>query len=486
MLTGLLIILPLAASLLVFLTKGTTARTLALAASVAEFALSLFVYFQFKSNPAANTLSLDCTWVQSMGIKFAVGLDGISLLLVLLTTFLVPLIILSSFQNNYEKPNSFYGLILLMQMALVGVFVANDGFLFYVFWELALIPIYFICLLWGGENRGVITFKFFVYTLFGSLFMLIGLIYLYNHTNVNGLKSWALNDLYAAGKSLNLEQQTAVFWMIFLAFAIKMPIFPLHTWQPDTYVTAPTQGTMLLSGIMLKMGTYGVIKWLLPVAPLALEKWGGTAIMLSSIGIVYASCIAIVQKDYKRLIAYSSIAHVGLIAAGILSANQQGVQGAVIQMLSHGVNVVGLFLIADILLRHTGTRDIEKLGGIRSMNGQFSVLFLIILLGSVALPLTNGFIGEFLLINGVYQYSAGIAAFAGLSVILGAVYMLRSYQKIMLGEKTTGGMEFGSLAMSDKVVLVTICAVIIAFGVYPKPLNDLAEPAVKALLSTLK
>lgn len=486
MLTGLLIILPLAASLLVFLTKGTTARTLALAASVAEFALSLFVYFQFKSNPAANTLSLDCTWVQSMGIKFAVGLDGISLLLVLLTTFLVPLIILSSFQNNYEKPNSFYGLILLMQMALVGVFVANDGFLFYVFWELALIPIYFICLLWGGENRGVITFKFFVYTLFGSLFMLIGLIYLYNHTNVNGLKSWALNDLYAAGKSLNLEQQTAVFWMIFLAFAIKMPIFPLHTWQPDTYVTAPTQGTMLLSGIMLKMGTYGVIKWLLPVAPLALEKWSGTAIMLSSIGIVYASCIAIVQKDYKRLIAYSSIAHVGLIAAGILSANQQGVQGAVIQMLSHGVNVVGLFLIADILLRHTGTRDIEKLGGIRSMNGQFSVLFLIILLGSVALPLTNGFIGEFLLINGVYQYSAGIAAFAGLSVILGAVYMLRSYQKIMLGEKTTGGMEFGSLAMSDKVVLVTICAVIIAFGVYPKPLNDLAEPAVKALLSTLK
>lgn len=486
MLTGLLIILPLAASLLVFLTKGNAARTLALGASVAEFALSLFVFFQFKANPAAANLSLDCTWVQSMGIKFAVGLDGISLLLVLLTTFLVPLIILSSFQNNYEKPNSFYGLILLMQMALVGVFAANDGFLFYVFWELALIPIYFICLLWGGENRGTITFKFFVYTLFGSLFMLIGLIYLYNHTNVNGLKSWAINDLYAAGKSLTLEQQTAVFWMIFLAFAIKMPIFPLHTWQPDTYVTAPTQGTMLLSGIMLKMGTFGVIKWLLPVAPLALEKWGGTAILLSSIGIVYASCIAIVQKDYKRLIAYSSIAHVGLISAGILSANQQGVQGAVIQMLSHGVNVVGLFLIADILLRHTGTREIEKLGGIRNMNGQFSVLFLIVLLGSVALPLTNGFIGEFLLINGVYQYSAGIAAFAGLSVILGAVYMLRSYQKIMLGEKANNGMEFGSLANSDKAVLIIVCAVIIAFGVYPKPLNDLAEPAVKALLSTLK
>jgi NADH-quinone oxidoreductase subunit M len=313
------------------------------------------------------------------------------------------------------------------------------------------------------------------------------LIYLYNHTGYgSGIKSWAVNDLYNAGRSLNVDQQSAVFWMIFLAFAIKMPIFPLHTWQPDTYVTAPTQGTMLLSGIMLKMGTFGVIKWLLPIAPLALAKWGGTAILLSSIGIVYASCIAIVQKDYKRLIAYSSIAHVGLISAGILSANQQGVQGAVIQMLSHGVNVVGLFLIADILLRHTGTRDIDKLGGIRNMNGQFSVLFLIILLGSVALPLTNGFIGEFLLINGVYQYSAGMAAFAGLSVILGAVYMLRSYQKIMLGDKAAGGIEFGSLATSDKAVLITVCVVIIAFGVYPKPLNDLAEPAVKALLSTLK
>lgn len=487
MLTGLLIVLPLLASLLVFLTRGNGARTLALAAAVAEFVLSLVVYFQFKHNPGLPSLSLNCNWVASMGIKFAVGVDGLSLLLVLLTTFLVPLIILSSYQNNYEKPNSFYGLILLMQMALVGVFVANDGFLFYVFWELALIPIYFICLLWGGDNRGQITFKFFVYTLFGSLFMLIGLIYLYNHTGFgSGIKSWAINDLYAAGKNMTIAQQSAVFWMIFLAFAIKMPVFPLHTWQPDTYVTAPTQGTMLLSGIMLKMGTFGVIKWLLPLAPLALEKWGGTAILVSSIGVVYASCIAIVQKDYKRLIAYSSIAHVGLIAAGILSANQQGVQGAVIQMLSHGVNVVGLFLIADILLRHTGTREIEKLGGIRNMNGQFSVLFLIIMLGAVALPLTNGFVGEFLLLNGIFQFSSGIAAFAGLGVILGAVYMLRSYQKIMLGEKTTGGIEFGSLSVSDKTVLIIICATIIAFGVYPKPLNDLAEPAVKALLSTIK
>jgi NADH-quinone oxidoreductase subunit M len=243
---------------------------------------------------------------------------------------------------------------------------------------------------------------------------------------------------------------------------------------------------MLLSGIMLKMGTFGVIKWLLPVVPLGLERWGTTAMVLSVIGIVYASCIAIVQKDYKRLIAYSSIAHVGLIAAGILSATQQGVQGAVMQMLAHGVNVVGLFLIADILLRHTGTREIDKLGGIRGMNGNFAVLFLIVLLGAVALPLTNGFVGEFLLINGVYQYSATMAVFAGLSVILGAVYMLRSYQGIMLGERKDNNIAFGPLAGTDKAVLIIICAVIIAFGVYPKPLNDLAEEGVKLILSNMK
>lgn len=487
MLVGLLIIVPLIASLLVFFTKGDTSRKVALGLSVVEFALALAVFFQFKHNPESKDLMLNCNWVESLGIHFAVSVDALSMLLVLLTTFLVPLIILSSFKNDYERPNSFYGLILLMQMALVGVFTANDGFLFYVFWELALIPIYFICLVWGGENRGAITFKFFVYTLFGSLFMLVGLIYLYNHTGFDtGIKSWAVTDLYEAGRSLNLNQQSFVFWCIFLAFGIKMPIFPLHTWQPNTYVNAPTQGTMLLSGIMLKMGTFGLIKWLLPMTPLALEKWGWLAIGLSVFGVVYASCIAIVQKDYKRLIAYSSIAHVGLIAAGILSANQQGIQGAVMQMLAHGVNVVGLFLIADILLRHTGTREMEKLGGIRNMNGNFAVLFLIIMLGSVALPLTNGFVGEFLLINGIYQYGAWFAAFAGLTIILGAVYMLRSYQAIMLGPKRDSAIAFGSLASSDKVVLYIICFVVIAFGVYPKPLNDLAEEGTKLIMMNLK
>lgn len=487
MLVGLLIIVPLIASLIVFSTKGNSSKTIALGLSIVEFILALAIYFQFKHNPDNLMLLLNCTWIDSLGIHFAVSIDALSVLMILLTTFLTPLIILSSFNSTYEKPNSFYGLILLMQMALVGVFAANDGFLFYIFWELALIPIYFICLMWGGENRAKITFKFFVYTLFGSLFMLIGLIYLYNHTGFeSNIKSWAIADLYQAGKSLTLNQQSFVFWCIFLAFGIKMPIFPLHTWQPDTYVSAPTQGTMLLSGIMLKMGTFGLIKWLLPIVPLALAKWSTLAIGLSVFGIVYASCIAIVQKDFKRLIAYSSIAHVGLISAGILVANQQGIQGALMQMLAHGVNVVGLFLIADILFRHTGTREMSHLGGIRNMNGNFAVLFLIILLGSVALPLTNGFIGEFLLINGVYQFNAWVSAFAGLTVILGAVYMLRSYQSIMLGEKKDSAIAFGSLASSDKWVLYIICATIVFFGLFPKPLNEIAEQGTKLVLMNLK
>lgn len=486
MLTLLLIGFPLFAALAMFLTKGKATKTIALCFSIVEFVIALAVFALYKHNPNASQLLFNVAWVQTLGIHFNVGIDGMSLLMVLLTTFLVFLIILSSFQNEYTKLPNFYGLIFIMQMALIGVFTANDGFLFYVFWELALIPIYFICLLWGGENRGAITLKFFIYTLFGSLFMLVGLIYLYSHTNFDGLKSWAINDLYAAGRSLTETQQSAVFWLIFIAFAIKMPIFPLHTWQPNTYVNAPTQGTMLLSGIMLKMGTFGVIKWLLPIVPLGLDRWANTAIALSVVGIVYASCIAIVQKDYKRLIAYSSIAHVGLISAGILSANQQGIQGALMQMLAHGVSVIGLFLVADILFRHTGTRYTDKLGGIRSMNGNFAVLFLIIVLGAVALPLTNGFVGEFLLINGVYQYNAWLAAVAGLTVILGAVYMLRSYQTIMLGERRDSQIAFGSLASSDKWVLYIVCIVILVFGIYPKPLNDIAEESVRVFLNNLK
>lgn len=498
MITALLIGLPLIAALLLLFTNGEGAKRIALVASIAELGLALTAFWFLKTgspdDPAlAQRMIMDVPWISSIGANFSVALDGISMVLVLLTAFIVPVIILSGFEKKQENPSLFYALVMFMQMALVGVFVARDGFLFYVFWELALIPIYFICLLWGGENRGKITFKFFIYTLAGSLFMLAALILLYVNTplSVSGTHSFSIDALYDAGQNaLTKTEQMWVFWGLFLAFAIKMPIFPFHTWQPDTYVTAPTQGTMLLSGIMLKMGTYGLIRWLLPMTPDALEAWGPTVVVLSVISVVYASALALVQKDFKRLIAYSSIAHVGLISAGIMSfsltkGGTEGITGGLMQMFSHGVNVVGLFFIADIILKKTGTREMSQLGGIRNVSPQFAALFLIVLLGSVALPLTNGFVGEFLLLNGVYQYSIWACIFAGLTVILGAVYMLRSYQVVMLGEtnKLTAG--FAALTGNEKAVLIIVCAAVIGFGVYPKPLLDIMHNDVNNLATMI-
>ncbi len=411
-----LIFFPLLVSLLLFAFKPGQAKVIALGASLIELVVSLVAVAWFDKS-AAVQFPVSVPWVASAGITFSVGIDGISLLLVLLTTVLVPFIILSSFGHTYDKPWTFYGLILMMQMALVGVFTALDGFLFYVFWEMALIPIYFICLIWGGADRGRITFKFFVYTLAGSLFMLVGLVYLYLQTP--GAHSFSIEALYAAGRALPEFEQGLIFWAMFVAFAIKMPVFPFHTWQPDTYTVAPTQGTMLLSGIMLKMGIYGLLRWLVPVVPVGVQEWGFTAAVLSVIGILYASCIAIMQKDFKRLIAYSSIAHVGLISAGMFTLTPMGVQGALIQMLSHGIIVFALFYIIDIIFSRTQTRTLADLGGIRNAAPILATVFVVVMLGSVALPFTSGFVGEFLLINSLFQYRPVLGALAGLTIILG-------------------------------------------------------------------
>lgn len=496
MVTASLIGLPLVFALLLLFTKGDGVKRIALAASVIQFALCVFAYYLLHNSQLAQVaderLAMNVPWINSLGVNFNIAMDGISMVLVFLTCFLVPLIILSGFGKKHENPSLFYALIMFMQMALIGVFVAQDGFLFYVFWELALIPIYFICLMWGGENRGTITFKFFVYTLGGSLFMLAALIYLYLQTSVGetNIHTFDLQALINAGHGMSLTEQSLVFWGILIAFAVKMPIFPFHTWQPDTYHTAPTQGTMLLSGIMLKMGTYGLLRWLLPMTPLALEEWGSTVVTLSIIGIVYASLMAIAQKDFKRMIAYSSIAHVGLIAAGIMAvtpeSGPEGITGSIVQMFSHGINVVGLFLIADIIFTRMGTFEMAKLGGIRHIAPKFTSMFLIIMMGAVALPLTNGFVGEFLLISGVFDYSKVAAGFAGLTIILGAVYMLRGFQSIMLGEIKSNTSAFTPLTSSETAVLVIISTAVIFFGVYPKPILDLIQNDVQQLVSTLK
>ncbi len=473
-LTVILIFLPLIAGLIAFLFNNKAVKYVALAAAIVELGAGVCAY-HLSTISADVQFMVNIPWIESLGINFYVGMDGISLLLVLLTTLLTPLIILSAFTTEYDKPNIFYGLILIMQSALVGVFVARDAFLFYIFWELALIPIYFICLLWGGENKGKVTFKFFLYTLVGSLIMLLAIIFLYLKTG-----SFAYEDFLAV--QLTGTEQTLVFWSFFMAFAIKMPIFPLHTWQPNTYTIAPAPGTMLLSGIMLKMGIYGVIRWMVPIVPAAMIQWGPIAIGLSVAGIVYASVIAIMQKDFKKLIAYSSIAHVGLISAGIFSRTLEGMQGSMIQMLSHGFCVVGLFAIIDIIYNRTKTMEIEKLGGIRNQAPFLTVMFVVVMLGSVALPLTSGFVGEYLLFVGIFTYNPYVAAVAGLSIILGAVYMLNTFQKVMLGEPKAEFNDFKPLVFSEKAVLVIICFFILYIGIYPKTFLELSEPSVKAIL----
>jgi NADH-quinone oxidoreductase subunit M len=314
--------------------------------------------------------------------------------------------------------------------------------------------------------------------------MLVALVYLYLQTP--GDHSFALQALMEAGHAQSAEIQSLLFWGLFLAFAIKIPIFPFHTWQPDTYTNAPTGGTMLLSGIMLKMGVYGLIRWLLPIVPEGVAEWSNTAMVLCIIGIIYASMIAMAQKDLKRLIAYSSIAHVGLIAAGCFALNSQGMQGAMMQMLSHGVNVVGLFYIVYLIEQRTGTRMLDALGGVRAIAPVFATVFMIVMMASVALPMTNGFVGEFLLINGLFQVSGSYAAFAGLTIILGAVYMLSAYRQSMLGEAQGVTVNFPELSNNEKWVLYPVVALVLIFGIYPKPLLDLSAPAVEMLLQNCK
>jgi NADH-quinone oxidoreductase subunit M len=476
-----LILIPLISALFLLLARPGGSRSLALVVSLANLVVSLLACFSLNRDGSLNhTVSLP--WVPQAGLTFALGIDGIGMLMLLLTNLVAPLIVLSSHERDYDSEPRYYGLLLLMIGALNGVFLAQDGLLFYIFYELALIPIYFICAIWGGENRIRVTMKFFIYTFIGSLFMLVSLLYVYLKTPAPHSFMWS--DLI----QVQLSHGEAI-WVVtgfFLAFAVKMPVFPFHTWQPDTYVVAPTGGTMLLSGIMLKMGIYGAIRWMTPLAPEAMHTVTPIFMTLAIIGIVYASIIAIKQSDLKRLIAYSSIAHVGLIAAGVLAWNKTGLQGSLIQMLNHGINVVGLFFVCDLIERRIGTRMLSDMGGIAKVAPRFATLFMIVMLGSVAVPLTNGFPGEFLLLNGVWNFNNWAGAVAGLTVIFGAVYMLRAYGKSMFGETNRDTAQFEDVSVREWVVLGTVAALVIGLGFFPQWVLQLTEGSVERILGAVQ
>jgi len=470
-----LILLPLLTGIVGFFIKeSTAAKGWALLSAVLTLIVAIAgIYFY----PSAQQ-SFDSAWLPALGSRFTLSMDGMSKMLVLLTAVSFPLVFLSTYKNSYKNAGSFYALMLLTQAGLMGVFLANDALLFYFFWELALIPVYFLCSLWGGEKRIAATFKFFIYTFIGSLMMLAGILYLYFQTADH---SFAWQSFYTI--QLQPAQQSLIFWLFFVAFAIKMPIFPFHTWQPDAYEQSPTATTMVLSGVMVKMGIFAVIKWLLPFFPAAADKYAQIIIILSVTGMLYASLIAIRQDDIKRLIAYSSIAHIGLMSATLFTNSRVGLEGVMIQMFNHGVNVIGLWIVADAIEQELGTRKLSELGGLAQKAPALAIMLVVMAFANIALPLTNAFVGEFLMFNGLFSYNIWIAAIAGISIILAAVYTLNMVQKVFYGNTTAVTESATDISGNIKLALVVLVVVVIALGVYPQPMIDLTKDTVGATMA---
>ena len=475
-----LILFPLMGGLVSFaLMDDKAARSWALLVSIVTLAVTI-AGLTVANSP--DSLRFSAPWMGSVGSTFTVALDGLSQLLCLLTAIAYPLILVATWKTGYRRANNFFALMLLTQAGLMGVFTAMDALVFYFFWELALIPVYFLCSQWGGERRIPVTFKFFIYTFTASVLMLIGLIYVYFQTPD---RSFALESFYKV--VMSNSTQSWVFWLLFVAFAVKMPVFPFHTWQPDTYEQSPNAVTMVLSGIMVKMGVFGVIRWVLPVVPVAAYSWGDVVMTLAVIGIIYASVIAIQQDDLKRLIAYSSIAHIGLMAATVFAETKSGMQGVMMQMFNHGVNIIGLWIVVELIERQFGTRRLSQLGGIAQKAPALSILLVIVALANISLPLTNAFVGEFLMFTGIFtstitKYNVVFTVVALISIILSAVYTLTMIQKVFYGNTNTVTAGAHDIHFNERLSLGVIVLLIVVFGVYPQPLLNLTDGFVDGLL----
>ena len=471
---AIILVILLVGTIITFFSGNKLAPKVALTFSIiaAVFAIALLCEY---NSTGSTTYSLQ--WLNSPKLSFSLKLDGLSLLMVLLDSILIPIIILISITKEIQFSKSFYSLILFMSFAMTGVFLSSDALLYYVFWELSLIPIYFLIVVWGNgemQKRKQAAMTFFIYTFAGSLFMLAAIIYMYSKVG-----SFLLVDFYNA--NLSNTEQIWIFLAFFLAYAIKIPIFPFHSWQANVYQKAPLVGTLLLSALMSKMGLYSVIRWQLPIAPHALHTFQDIILILSIVGVIYGSIIALKQDNIKRLFSYASLAHVGIIAAGIYALKYDGLLGAVILILAHGFGVVGLFFSADIIHRRTNLYCISQMGGIKSKAPRFSLAFLIIVLASITLPLTFNFVGEFTIMYGLYQVNIWYAALVGTSMFLGAFFMLRMFQHSMLGESSDNN-SFADLTFSEGFIFVLLIAVVLFFGVYSKPIVDIVSPSLHEIL----
>lgn len=433
-------LLPLLFAVLVVAVPKSWVRPTALVLAIFEFAVSLTILTVFDKSTHQLQLAEQIPWIPEFGISYFLGIDGLSLWLVLLTTFLQPLVILASWKSIDKSIKGFHAALFVLQTAMLGSFLAMDAVLFYVFFELSLVPMYFMVGIWGGTRRVYATMKFFIFTMAGSLLMLLAIIYLmYTFAERNGeitsnlLALYTLKLPFVAGDFLN--PQTLLFCAFSLAFAIKVPMFPLHTWLPDAHVEAPTPGSVILAGVMLKMGTYGFLRFVIPLFPEAAEYYSWVFLFLGVVGIIYGALVAMVQPDIKKLVAYSSVSHMGYVMIGLFALNNYGVTGSIYQMLNHGVSTGALFLLVGMIYERTHSREISKYGGLASVMPLFTIAFFIVTLSSIAVPMTNGFIGEFLILMGTFSVSKGFAIGAVSGVVLGAVYMLWMFKRVFFGAK---------------------------------------------------
>ncbi|WP_367915990.1 NuoM family protein [Leadbetterella sp. DM7] len=469
MLTFILFLLPLISGVFLLWNKSTgLAKTVTVLVSLVQLALFIYMVSVFRQDAAA--LDYSWNWISDFRVGFHLGVDGLSLLMTGLAVVISGLILLATKDLNYDNISRFLGLILVTEAALIGVFTAKDAFLFYFFFEMALVPVYLMANLWGGRGISRITLKMFIYTVLGSLLMLVAFVVLYLFAQTSDLA-----ELAKVPAGLRPGLNHLLFWGLLIAFAIKSPLFPFHGWLPDAYSKSPTPATMLLSGLLSKMGIYGILRILVPLSPAGITDFSGLVIYFAVVGLIYGSVIAIQQFHIKRLIAYSSFAHIGLMAAAALTLSPSGIQGSVFQMVAHGFSAVGLFYVAKIIHDKTGSRSLVDLGGMALRAPRLAVLFLIVLLGSVGLPLTNGFVGEFLMLRAVFDYQHILGIIAISSIILAAVYLLRLYQKTMFGPATPFTENIRDIGLNELVVLVPIAIVIIITGVFPNCLLDLSS-----------
>lgn len=481
----LLIAIPFITGLLLLVSRPPAqARPIAMVATIACAVIALAQCWQY---PGGELTFIEKDWVPDWGLRLKMGYDGIGLLMLMLTAVIFPFIITAGAKDNQENPAVVNALLLFTQSFLFGVFSSQNAFLFYIFYELSLVPLFFYLLFWGGVNRRAITMRFFIYTLFGGLALLFGIAYCVVQEPSHSADFSALHAL-----QLPYDTQVWLFWALFLAFAVKLPIFPFHSWQPDTYTMAPLQGTMVLGGVLLKMGLFGVLRFVFPIVPLGTEHWRDLVVWLSIIGAIYAGWIAFRQTDLKRLVAYSSLSHVGILCAGLFAWNTYGITGSLYQAFAHAVLVVSMLYIVGAVQRRTGTTDLSVMGGLKLKSPRLAALFFLVMINAVALPLTQSFVGEWLMFNGLWQMEDGawMTVAAVSTIILGAVYMLFAYQRVMLGPDTRvkpGVLlsEISDADQADHLFLVPLIAITLVLGFFPAPVLDLIQGSVQTLLSSL-